>query len=137
MFIHDNIKNQAAYEEVIKSYELDTTNVEDRLEAAEEYVAQLAEEGLDSPVMQRVIDFVRKQLRKMGAVQKWSDNDIRALIRETSLALRGKPLKDITITTDARVAETGEVVQVKENADVAIRQLDKRMSVIDKVKDCL
>lgn len=135
--INANLENQADFQAIVEKYDLDITNVEERLEATEEYIASLAESGLDSPILQKVVDFVRKQLRKMGLVQKWSDTDIKALIRETSKALKGKPLNKITITTDATVAETGETVKIKSRADVAIRQIDKRVDICKKLKVCL
>jgi|GEM_PF-7124421 len=135
--IQGGLENQAGFKEIVEKYDLDITNAEERLEATEEYIAKLAEDGLDSPILQKVIDFVRKQLRKLGLTKQWTDADIKSLIRETSKALRGKPLNKVTVTTDAIVAETGETVKIWARADVAIRQIDKRVDICKKLKACL
>lgn len=52
---------------------------------ADEYAASLAERdgAFDSTVWRRLVDTVRTALRKFGVDIKWTDNDIRALLRKS------------------------------------------------------
>jgi predicted GNAT family acetyltransferase len=77
------IENKVGLKRVAKGYELDLTKAPERLIATEEYIAKLAEDGDTSTFLQRVIDAVRAVLRKIGLTKKWTDNDIRALLRQT------------------------------------------------------
>jgi hypothetical protein len=61
---------------------------ENQVIAAEEFAASLAEQGIDAGILQRVIDAIRKALRKLGIVKQWSDDDIRALLRDSRTGLR-------------------------------------------------
>jgi hypothetical protein len=88
--------------------------------------------------MQRVIDSIRQVLKSLGLLQTWTDSDIKALLRRTRSALKdGKPLSKIKLRTEVEVEETGEVVAVEQTASVALRQLDKRIEVCKKLKECV
>lgn len=122
---------------IAERYGLDPDNVEQRQEMAEEYIAEIAEAGDTSNLFQRIVARVRKALRDMGMVGTWSDNDIRQLLREATLKMEGTPARRMTIQQEAEIAETGETVQIEQNAEVAIRQLDKRMGVIEELRRCI
>jgi len=49
----------------------------------------------------------------------------------------GKPLSEITITREFRVAETGELADVELNAAIAMSQLVKRRNMVQRLKGCL
>lgn len=49
----------------------------------------------------------------------------------------GQALRDVTITETAIVEETGELVEIESNAEVLLRQIDKRIENIEKLRECL
>lgn len=83
--IYDH-SDKKAIEEVAKSYGLDTSKVPDQRMAAEEYVARLAEGGIDSNVLRRAITAVRAGLRRIGLVRGWTNEDIKGLLRSARSA---------------------------------------------------
>jgi len=127
----------AGLQSIATLYNLDTNNPAHSARIAEEYVARIAETGQDAGVLQRVIDAVREALRAMGVVKEVTDNDIRALLRDVRKHLRGRPLSSVKIVTEAEIAETGEIVEIEENAEVALRQLQKRIDVVKKLRGCV
>jgi hypothetical protein len=129
--------DKAQIHDIGDKYELDMTTDAGRREATEEFMAHLSERGDPDNVLQRVYSWVRNQLRKMGVVHEWTDGDIRALLREAARSLKGKPIEKLHVESEVQVAETGEIVNIKEPAHIALRQLDKRMSVIRQLKACL
>lgn len=104
---------------------------------ADEHIAALAEKGDTSSLLQRIIDAVRDALRRAGIVKGWNSEDIKALLRESRRALQGKPLDQIKVVTEAEIAETGEVVDLEQRADIAIRQIKKRQDMVNKLKECM
>jgi hypothetical protein len=129
---------RAAMNRIAKSYGLDGNVVKDQRLIADEYIAEMAEKNIDAPIMQRVIDSIRQVLKSLGLLQTWTDSDIKALLRRTRSALKdGKPLSKIKLRTEVEVEETGEVVAVEQTASVALRQLDKRIEVCKKLKECV
>jgi hypothetical protein len=130
--------DQTALKRIAKSYGLDLSKVDEQRLIADEYIAEMAEKNIDAPIMQRVIDAVRRVLKSLGLLDTWTDADIKALLRRTRSALKnGKPLSKIKLRTEMEVEETGEVVTVEQTASVALRQLDKRINVLKKLKDCV
>jgi len=104
---------------------------------AEEYVAFVAESGDTAGTLQKVYDAVRKAFRRLGVVNNWTDNDIRALLRETRQAIgKTRPLENIEIEYIVKTPDGAEFT-VSMNAERALRQHDKRASVIEKLKDCV
>jgi len=47
------------------------------------------------------------------------------------------PLNRITVVSEVEVAETGEITDIEERADIAIRQHDKRVGVIEQLRECI
>ena len=46
-------------------------------------------------------------------------------------------MEQINLTREFEIEETGEVVQVEQNAATLLRQLDKRISVVEKLRTCI
>ena len=130
--------DRAGLERTANEQQLDIDNADDQLIIAEEYVASLAEsETKPAGILRRAISAVRGQLAKLGLVKKFSDNDIRSLLARSRKALTGRPLDQVDVMQDAEVEETGEIVTIMENAQVALRQLDKRIAVCEQLRSCL
>lgn len=104
---------------------------------AEEHIAHLAEVEPDNSFVKRVVAMVRNTLRQMGLGVKWTDDDIYMLLKDTRRALKRVELDTIEVTTAAQVIETGEIIDVEEGADVALRQMDKRIGVVESLRECL
>jgi hypothetical protein len=51
--------------------------------------------------------------------------------------MRGTPLSEVVVVSEAQVEETGEIVEIEEPADVAIRQLQKRIGIVEQLKGCV
>lgn len=113
--------------------------IRDRRVVGEEYIAWMAESGKQPALLKRVIAAIRVQLRKLGIVEEWTDNDINSLLRETRSALvkEGKPLSEVTLTEEVQVEETGEIFDVETKADIVLQQHDKRTDVVNKLRACL
>lgn len=77
----------------MSQHRLDARNARHQQLAADDYIAHLAEHDVNDPqqenpsILRRAIDAIRAGLRKLGAVRKWTDNDIRRLIRESNANL--------------------------------------------------
>lgn len=127
----------AAIARTARKYGLDLTDSADQLIAAEEYIASLAESGIESNVLQRVVSAVRQALRDLGLITSWTDSDIIALLRDARRGLRGRKLSAVKITTEAEIEETGELVDIEEPADVVLRQHQKRTGVVSKLMECI
>lgn len=108
-----------------------------QLDLAEEYVAWLSQNVPDSTLLTRLRDFIRRVLRKAGILKSWTEGDIHALLREVRRELSGRPLDTITLSTEAEIEETGEVVTLEQPASVALRRVDKRSEVLARLRDCV
>lgn len=64
-----------------KQYGFDSATDTGRRDAAEEYIAKLAETPKQTGVMSRVVSTVRRALRSVGLAKSWTDNDIHDLLR--------------------------------------------------------
>ena len=100
----------------VAQHGLDPRDPQTRIIAAEEYAASIAEHMDTNPtLLRRVIDAVRSVLRKLGAVRKWSDADIQALLRksrtglrEASPRLREQPNDKLRYAADNRTPKTDD-----------------------------
>lgn len=135
--ISEGLKNSKALDRIAERYELDLTDPLQRLDAVEEYIAHEAERQPNSSIVARVVGAIRQILRQAGLISSWTDNDIQLLLRDVRRELQAKPLDKIVLTSEAEVEETGEVVTLKQTADVALRRLDKRAGVLEQVRGCL
>ena len=122
-----------------RAYEnIDLTTETGQRELAEEHIAHLAETDPQQTVIQRLVAAVRSMLRSAGMTLKFTNDDIVALLADARRELRKTvPLNRINVVYEVEVSETGAVVEIEERADKAIRQLTKRMDVIQKLKGCL
>jgi hypothetical protein len=131
-------KHQAAFDKITSTYEFDLGEVTQQRKATEELLAHIAEKDPQAGIIKRAIAVIRKALRKYGLVEGWSDNDIVNLIREAQGALgRKSTLDEIVFSEDVMVEETGEVFTVEENAAELLDRQDKRIGVVEKLKNCL
>ena len=106
--------------------------------AAEEWIARTAETQPDASFVQRVVDMLRRVLRNLGLVRTWRRDDIYALLRDTRSALAEfRDAATVTITQQAEIAETGEVVEIEQQGDVALRQVQKRVGVVESLRECI
>jgi len=137
---------------ILKSIELEyglkvNEYIDDKWRAAEELVAHIAEQEGSNSIVARVVEFVRKFLERIGVItakNTWSDQEIRQLIAEShaSLMLNKEvqsrtSLRDATIVEEVTVEETGEVFEVERSANDAISDVDKRISICKKLRNCL
>ncbi len=74
------IYGKKGLQRIAEDYGFDLTDSEDRLTAAEEKLAELAESGEKPGLVARVVAMVKDWLRRMGLNVKWTEADIRALI---------------------------------------------------------
>lgn len=77
-------------DDFMKQHGLDATDPAHQAMTADEYAAHLSERtvGQETPtILRKAVDAVRKVLRKMGIVKKWTDNDIRGLLRDSESGL--------------------------------------------------
>jgi hypothetical protein len=49
----------------------------------------------------------------------------------------GKPINEVTLTDTAMIEETGEVVELEENAGSLLRALDRRINNMEMIRECL
>ena len=116
---------------------IDLTTQDGQRELAEEHIAHLAETDPQQTVIQRLVAAVRSMLRSVGMTLNYTNDDIVAILADTRRELRKTvPLNRINIVSQVQVAETGEVIEIEERADVAIRQLEKRMNIIETLRGC-
>jgi len=148
--IYDRVP--ARHKALLKSIELEyglkvNEYIDDKWRAAEELVAHIAEQEGSNSIVARVVEFVRKFLERIGVItakNTWSDQEIRQLIAEShaSLMLNKEvqsrtSLRDATIVEEVTVEETGEVFEVERSANDAISDVDKRISICKKLRNCL
>lgn len=72
----------------LRNYGFDFREEQQRLDAAEEYIAHLGDKGIDPTLWQRLVSTVRRLLRELGFVRTWSDADILDLLRRSRSALK-------------------------------------------------
>lgn len=86
--IYDN-GSRAWIDDFMRQHGLDDADPEHQRVAGEEYAAHLSErmDEHSAGVLRKAIDAVRKVLRKLGVVKRWTDADIRSLLRESETGL--------------------------------------------------
>jgi|GEM_PF-6130127 len=67
---------------IVKDYDLDLADRVHRYVAGRELIAHMAESGEKPTVMQRIIGVIRDALRRLNFRLKWTDTDIKNLIRK-------------------------------------------------------
>lgn len=141
--IHGKVKNKAAYAEVFTRYKLDSSELEDRREGADEYVAWIAQQiaegkqNIDVSLLDEVVAAIREVLRSLGLISQWSDNDIKSLLRDSRSGISGIALEKLMLTTPIQMAETGELFDLEEPASVVLKRMRQRSGVVEKLRGCL
>ncbi len=108
-----------------------------RRELAEEYVAELAETNPTNNFIQRLVAAVRQFLRYAGMELDYTNSDIVAVLADVRRELRDfVPLNRINVVSEVET-ETGEVIEIEERADIALRQVQKRQGVIESLRECI
>lgn len=138
VFANANEKRQANMQTIIDRYKLDPTVLEDQRVIAEELLAHMAEHDVSDGMLNRAVAFIRKLLRDMGVTLEFTDNDIRALIREAQGAVRRTDrIAGVTIEEEVILDDTGEVYIVEQDADVALTGINQRIEICKKLRACL
>ena len=133
-------KRTADMQTIADEYKLDPGNLQDRRIMAEELLAHMAENNVNDGMVKRAIAFIRKLLREMGIVQEFTDNDIRAIIREAQGSIsRNRPTdaKGIMIEEEVIVEGSEEIYIVEQDADVMLTGVDQRIEICKKLRKCL
>jgi len=81
--------NDPEFMKIATTYDSDLSTVAGKVEAAREYVAKLAESGVDNSLITKLIGMIRGALRKLGVKMKISNNDIRQLIALGARQMKG------------------------------------------------
>ena len=139
IFLNVSERRQADMQKIVDAYGLDVGVVQDRRVIAEELLAHMAEHSVNDGIVNRAVAFIRNLLRQMGFVEAYTDNDIRAIIREAQGAISRGPsrLEGVTIEEEVVLDETGEVFIVEQDADVALTGISQRIEICKKVRRCL
>lgn len=115
--IHTNAKDKAWIKDFMEQHGLKDSNPEDRIVAAEEYAASIAERMSDPSIFRKVVDAVRAALRRIGAVRAWTDADVSALLRKARTALRDRSPHATDRYGHLRFAEKGYEKQAERLPD--------------------
>ncbi|MCK5611892.1 hypothetical protein KAR91_59025, partial [Candidatus Pacearchaeota archaeon] len=78
------IKYRKEAQVVAAKYGFDVSTERGRRRAAEEVLANIAQENSDLPLLQKVYAIIRKYLKAIGLVKELTDNDIRAMIADAA-----------------------------------------------------
>lgn len=82
-----NTYGKKGLQDIVDHYGLDWDNRDDRLTAAEEKIAKIAETGENPSLLQHVISFIRGYLRKLFPDMKFSDAEIHQLVHDMNRGL--------------------------------------------------
>ena len=126
--------------DIIEGYKLDISKSKDRLEAAEELLAHIAEHDPQNSILENFVAKVRQLLRKAGIdMGTWTDQEIVLMIAEGQGAVgRGRDrIAGVTFDEDVVVDETGEIFTIEQDAEEILLQVDKRKAAVDRLKNCL
>lgn len=106
----DAYKGTDLLKKVVKDYHLDLDDRVHRYMAGRELIAHMAETGEKPTVMQRIIGIIRDALRRLNFRLKWTDTDIKNLIRKgweyTERDGKGLKKRDGDISFKQTTAET-------------------------------
>ncbi len=133
-------KFKAGLDDIVKRYKFDVKNSEDRIEAAEELLAHIAEHDPTNSILEKFVAKIRQLLRKMGVnMGEWTDAEIVTVIAEAHGAVgRGKDrIAGVTLEEEVEIEETGEVFIVEQNAEQLLHQLEQRKDICKKIQSCL
>jgi hypothetical protein len=135
-----NDVRQVNMNNIAERYKLDSNTKEDQRIIAEELLAHMAEHDVRDGMVNRAVAFVRKLLRDMGVTLEFTDNDIRALIREAQGAVSRKQptsTKPVMLEEEVTVEGSEEVYIVEQDADVVLTGINQRIEMCGKLRACL
>lgn len=90
-------KYQAEADDIANTYGFDVNKPEGRKQAAEEVLAQIAEENRDPGILKKAYSKIRTWLRKVGFNIDLSDNDIRSMMSDAAQVVR-RPEKSLSVS---------------------------------------
>jgi hypothetical protein len=91
--------------EMAKRYKLNLNTESGRLEAAEEIVAHIAEQGLNPTLMQRLITLFRKALRAIGFDLAITESEIASILKNAKQVVAQDGLEtDLPLSEDVRMS---------------------------------
>lgn len=122
--------------QIEKTYRLNPDIKADNIEAGEEYVAHIAETGTHQNLLDKIVAMIRDVLRDLGLVHQWTEKDVVNLLKKARGDLTGRR-KKVTVATKAKIAETGEIVEIEENAATVLARADKRIDMLEKLRTCV
>lgn len=111
-------------QDIVEKYGLDWNNREDRLVAAEEKIAHIAETGEHPGILQAIIAHVREFLRKLFPDLKYSDAEIRKMVLDMN-----KPLDEGTEEQGGEPVPAGARFSLRDDRE------DEPKTVSGKVSD--
>ena len=82
------IKYRKEAQDVAAKYGFDLSTERGRQRAAEEVLANIAQENSDLPLLNRVYAIIRKWLKAIGLAKELTDNDIRNMIADAALLVK-------------------------------------------------
>src|SRR5690625_7215985 len=74
--VYDSFKDTPKFKEITKNYRFDLRNDVDRMEAAEEYIANAAEGDLTHTMWDKIVKFVNVLMKDLGLGTGWTRTDI-------------------------------------------------------------
>lgn len=80
--IYESFKDDEAFQDIVDSYGLDMRRNDHRREAAEEYIAHLAETNPDASILDKVVKFINDILRELGLSNQITNADIKAMLAD-------------------------------------------------------
>jgi len=124
---------------IAERYKLDPNSREDQRQIAEELLTHMAEYDVNNGIVNRAVAFIRKLLRGMGITLRFTDNDIRAIIREAqgSITRKQASLAGVMIDEEVTVEGSDEVYIVEQDAETAMANINKRIEICKKLRACV
>ena len=100
------------------------------LKFAEEFIAEVAENGIDQSTLQRVIGWIRRAFRKIAPNMKFTDGDIRFMLRDVSKFLSGQiPGRNLRPVTHNLSNEAFMRVAGRENVESVLPEIESLAKV--------
>lgn len=80
--VYESFKDTEAFQDIVDSYGLDMRRNDHRQEAAEEYIAWLAEHKPNSSIVDKFVKFINDLLRELGLSGRITNGDIKTLLAD-------------------------------------------------------
>lgn len=126
--VADTFENERAFQGIVDNYKLDMKTEAGRLEAADEYIAHLAETKPNDPILKRIYAAIRAAIRAAGFNVSLRDVDLNRILRNNLQAVqRGTK----TGSTDAKAR--GEYAFAGPKSVTADQTTLKEAKALDKI----